>query len=283
MANKVFKGIRMPGLNDYYVLPEAVAIEDENGFVEIQSYISDAVEIENLDTTLTMAGKAADAAAVGTALSGKAGAGYGLGEMVTCNTGHDDANDVMGTGWYSAGTNTPDGTRWVIHVIQDFQDRTPHTIQIGYKDGLVARRTLNDDWTWTEWEWENPPYQLHTIYRTTERYRGEPVYAFTIATGGFSGGMTTFTWGSGFVDDPEYVERGWSVIAYERAVIHDGFYGSGIMESTGEYSSDKYLECIKSEFTQDGLRVTLTPNSNISAIGPEAYMNLIIKFVKAHV
>ena len=69
MANKVFKGIRMPGLNDYYVLPEAVAIEDENGFVEIKSYISDTVEVENIDTTLTREGFAADAKAVGSAIN----------------------------------------------------------------------------------------------------------------------------------------------------------------------------------------------------------------------
>ena len=65
---KRFKGIRMPGMSDFYVVPEAVAIEDENGFVEIQSYISDTVEIENLDTTLTKNGYAADANAVGSAL-----------------------------------------------------------------------------------------------------------------------------------------------------------------------------------------------------------------------
>lgn len=71
MANKVFKGIRMPGLNDFYVLPEAVAIEDENGYVEIKSYVSDTVEIENLDTTLTKSGMAADAAEVGKILNQK--------------------------------------------------------------------------------------------------------------------------------------------------------------------------------------------------------------------
>lgn len=76
MANKVFKGIRMPGLNDFYVLPEAVAIEDENGFVEIQSYISDTVEVENIDTTLTKEGFAADAKAVGEALKNKAPKSY---------------------------------------------------------------------------------------------------------------------------------------------------------------------------------------------------------------
>lgn len=73
---KRFKGIRMPGMNDFYVLPEAVAIEDENGFVEIQSYISDTIEIENLDSSLSVAGVAADAKAVGEALANKAPKSY---------------------------------------------------------------------------------------------------------------------------------------------------------------------------------------------------------------
>lgn len=281
--NKVLKGINFPGLEGTYYVPEAIAVEDENGYIEIKSYVSDTVEIENLDTTLAKSGMAADAAAVGTALSGKAGAGYGLGEMVTCNAGHDDANDVAGTGWYSAGTNTPDGTRWVIHVIQDFQDRTPHTIQIGYKDGLVARRTLNDDQTWTEWEWENPPYQFNKVYRTTERYRGYPVYAFLLSTGGFASGYLNFTTAKGFTDDPDYVAGGWTVISYDRTVIHDGFYGAGMMESTGDYSLDKYVENIRGDFTDNGLSVTFTLKSNSNSIGNDAYMNLVVKFVKQHV
>lgn len=71
--NKVLKGINFPGLEGTYYIPEAKAVKDENGYIEIQSYVSDTVEVENLDTTLTKEGYAADAKAVGNALSGKVG------------------------------------------------------------------------------------------------------------------------------------------------------------------------------------------------------------------
>lgn len=69
--NKVLKGINFPGLEGTYYVPEAIAVEDENGYVEIKSYVSDTVEVENLDTTLTKSGMAADAAEVGKILNQK--------------------------------------------------------------------------------------------------------------------------------------------------------------------------------------------------------------------
>ena len=63
--NKVLKGINFPGLEGTYYVPEAKAVKDENGYIEIQSYVSDTVEVENLDATLTKRGYAADAKAVG--------------------------------------------------------------------------------------------------------------------------------------------------------------------------------------------------------------------------
>lgn len=65
---KVLKGINFPGLEGTYYVPEATAVEDENGYIDVLSYVSDTVEIENLDTTLTKNGYAADANAVGSAL-----------------------------------------------------------------------------------------------------------------------------------------------------------------------------------------------------------------------
>ena len=62
---KVLKGINFPGLEGTYYVPEATAVEDENGYIEIKSYVSDTVEVENLDATLTKEGFAADAKAVG--------------------------------------------------------------------------------------------------------------------------------------------------------------------------------------------------------------------------
>lgn len=69
--NKVLKGINFPGLEGTYYVPEAKAVKDENGYIEIQSYVSDTVEVENLDTTLTKSGMAADAAEVGKILNQK--------------------------------------------------------------------------------------------------------------------------------------------------------------------------------------------------------------------
>lgn len=65
---KVLKGLNFPGLEGTYYVPEAVAFEEENGYIDVLSVVSDTVEIENLDTTLTRAGFAADAKAVGEAL-----------------------------------------------------------------------------------------------------------------------------------------------------------------------------------------------------------------------
>lgn len=40
----------------------------------------------------------------------------------------------------------------------------------------VRKSTDNGDGAWGEWEWVNPPMQLGVEYRTTERYRGKPMY-----------------------------------------------------------------------------------------------------------
>ena len=69
MANKIFKGLKFPGMDDYYVLPEAVITKNEDGIIEIESCLTGTTEIENLDTTLTREGYAADAKAVGEAIN----------------------------------------------------------------------------------------------------------------------------------------------------------------------------------------------------------------------
>ena len=104
-----------------------------------------------------------------------------------------------------------------------------------------------------------------------------------MSTGGFASGYLNFTTAKGFTDDPDYVAGGWTVISYDRTVIHDGFYGAGMMESTGDYSLDKYVENIRGDFTDNGLSVTFTLKSNSNSIGNDAYMNLVVKFVKQHV
>ena len=41
---------------------------------------------------------------------------------------------------------------------------------------VVQRMGLNAPNVWNPWEWVNPPMELGTEYRTTERHFGKPVY-----------------------------------------------------------------------------------------------------------
>lgn len=44
------------------------------------------------------------------------------------------------------------------------------------ESGCKCRRYCGNNADWTEWEWENPPLMTNVEYRTTERFRGKPVY-----------------------------------------------------------------------------------------------------------
>ena len=46
----------------------------------------------------------------------------------------------------------------------------------GYSYGGTAITRCKNAGAWDAWEWVNPPMQLGVEYRTTERYRGKPVY-----------------------------------------------------------------------------------------------------------
>ena len=208
----------------------------------------------------------------------------GSGELRYCA----DCHTVTEGGSYYIDANTlnrPDdvsaGTLFVERVPKSSGIDTHLTL----RDGATILRCSysSSAGTWDEWEWENPPYKFNKVYRTMERYRGYPVYAFLLSTGGFAFGNLNFTTAKGFTDDPDYVAGGWTVISYDRTVIHDGFYGDGMMESAGDYSLDKYVENIRGDFTDNGLSVTFTLKSNSNSIGTDAYMNLVVKFVKQHV
>lgn len=80
MADKIFKGLKFPGMNDYYVLPEAVITKNENGIIEIESMIASDANV-GTDASLSTSGMAADAAAVGNALSNKASESFVLAKI----------------------------------------------------------------------------------------------------------------------------------------------------------------------------------------------------------
>lgn len=190
--NKVLKGINFPGLEGTYYVPEAIAVEDENGYIEIQSYVSDTVEIENLDTTLTKEGFAADANAVGEALSAKAPAGYGLGRQtgLTEITTLAQMDGTANCGWYQVSLSGE--TIGGMHVGTLRVDASPHVIRqtfYGYParltpETIVLVRVWNASLgTWSEWEYVNPPMFIGVEYRTTERWQGKAVYTKLVHIG----------------------------------------------------------------------------------------------------
>lgn len=138
------------------------------------------------DASLSVAGKAADAAAVGTALEDKAPAGYGLGTTSKLLTSADNLDNTWQSGNYnwtaSFPANAPvikwDGGYAFMRVDGANANNFTQTVYCGYGDGkgLVVRRVFVGGVT-DGWEWKNPPMVLGVEYRTTERCEGKPVYA----------------------------------------------------------------------------------------------------------
>ena len=117
---------------------------------------------------------------VDTALSNKAPAGYGLGDVGKQVT---DLNDAQESGFYSAigAANIPTGivsSQYAsVLVLCSQKDRVT---QIYFQDvtggtGAIAVRRLNGD-GWSEWEYVNPPMRAGVTYCTTERYKEKAVY-----------------------------------------------------------------------------------------------------------
>jgi hypothetical protein len=147
----------------------------------------DAGEQYGLDTTLSVPGRAADAAAVGTALAGKAPAGYGLGGTAVRT---ENWNTAINNGFYFGITNAPDESWWYGYVVRDGADENRIT-QTVYRNGIICTRTgtISDMGLW---EYVNPPMAVGVEYRTTKRWRDKPVYTMCINGGGLpAGGSTT--------------------------------------------------------------------------------------------
>ena len=139
------------------------------------------------DASLTAAGKAADAAAVGVALAGKAPAGYGLGGTVKTLGDSYDLNNIYETGWYGIGGTIPanapttDCYGSVMEVISRFDDSVYQRVTYQKSNLLWTAQRKLDGTVWSEWEWVNPPMSVGTEYRTTERWNGKAVYTKLIS------------------------------------------------------------------------------------------------------
>lgn len=159
----------------------------ESGSVDLSGYATkDYVDdqLDNyavtVDTTLSVAGQAADSKAVGVALATKApllNIGQYLGDL---NSSTLD-NTIC---WIqNTTTNNPTGTYGTCETWSAGNGGRLQRITCSL--GIVQRIHTS---SWGEWEWVNSPMTLGVEYRTTERYEGKPVYTKMVNTGSMTNG-----------------------------------------------------------------------------------------------
>ena len=117
----------------------------------------------------------------------KAPGGFGLGAIWN-QAPENDANQIPGTGWFVAHQNTPNSGWWIIQEITDgtavrYQYAFNKEYNSGVPGTIVCLRSKQQNKDWFPWEWINPPMNLNTEYRTTERYMGRSVYKKLVALG----------------------------------------------------------------------------------------------------
>lgn len=120
---------------------------------------------------------------------GAAPAGYGLGEYVASFAILTSADVALKTGRYrvsSGGTGVP--VTGILGV-DAFSDTYCRQSLYGVTNGNILHRT-DINGTWGEWEYENPPMVVGVEYRTTERYKGNPVYTKLIDFGALPNATT---------------------------------------------------------------------------------------------
>lgn len=184
---------------------------------------------------------------------GAAPAGYGIGGHAKDITGQD-LNTITGGGYYFYDTAINSPTElydWCyLEVIPSNGHSVTQKLQrMGSHVGCVVVRH-KIDWdanAWSEWEWENPPMQENTEYRTTERYMGKAVYAVLINYGALPNNssdnretsysakriVSVNTW---FVDGETYSYSDSILIKFYRAAVSNGHIRIDI--STGDDCSN---------------------------------------------
>lgn len=111
---------------------------------------------------------------------GAAPAGYGLGGGGKAIASGDDLNNYKLGGFYqftSGVANAPTNYGMMLVIPgTGYSNDTFQYVFSRYPTNNMAIRQLFEG-TWGAWEWVNPPMAENTEYRTTERYKGKPVYA----------------------------------------------------------------------------------------------------------
>ena len=110
---------------------------------------------------------------------GAAPAGFGLGEVNAKAPEDNDANKAIYNGVYTIYASTANGLG--VDGVLDVSSRTYGYATQTFKPsisnlmGCVVQRHQNNH-TWGEWEWVNPPMIPGVEYRTTKRHNGAAIY-----------------------------------------------------------------------------------------------------------
>ena len=128
---------------------------------------------------------------IDTLLAGKAPAGYGLGGSAKYLTADDDLNNIWQAGWYAWDAppkNVPtihaigmNGSYCSMLVMNKGGAYTFSQLVVSI-DGFVFFRNVVGGAS-EEWDILNPPMYAGVEFRTTERYKGKPVYIKAVDTG----------------------------------------------------------------------------------------------------
>lgn len=150
-----------------------------------------------IDSTLSVAGSAADAKSVGSALAGKASAGFGYGDVIKCYDWTANENNFNTKLSVIFNAMPDDCVKQVLCVDASVSSSlctctlTRASSTMGVLSGTDVRgfrRQKVFNGAWQPWEWENPPIQLGVEYRTTEHWGGKAVYTVLMDCGALPDG-----------------------------------------------------------------------------------------------
>ncbi len=135
-------------------------------------------------------------------------AGFGLG--LSDGEWVSSPDDIAKNGFYrSVAPGVAPGVAWYVCIC--YSD--DHKTVIGFKEdsgGVAFMRTMKTG-VWGEWEFANPPMNIDMEYRTTERFKGKPVYRKIVAYNLPTSTNTDFTVPHGISDFDTLVRQTASV------------------------------------------------------------------------
>jgi hypothetical protein len=210
-------------------------------------YTAFSQAVENLpypDTSLSVAGKAADSAAVGVALAGKAPSGYGLGEHPSTVITNPDT--ITKSGFYKAvctfSEYYKDITAWVEMIASSENYATQHAYFDMHEGVKLTRYKIAG--VWQPWEWNNPPMDIGIEFRTTERWNGKVVYTQAFN----AGAMVNSSYASYPVNNLKYIIRGSAMLSNGTCLPFDVHGPSGSNFATVYFAQyEMWMHCGSSQ------------------------------------